>query len=373
MASDRIVIRGAREHNLKNIDVEIPRDQLVVITGLSGSGKSLARLRHHLRRGPAPLRRVALRLRAAVPRADGEARRRLASRGSRRPSRSSRRRPRKNPRSTVGTVTEIYDYLRLLFARVGVPALPAVRQRDRGADRPADGRSRSLALPGGHALLVLAPVVRGRKGEYKKLFFELARQGFSRVRVNGDGPRARRRHRARQAPASTRSRSSSTASSSATAWAERGSPTRSRPRSGSPTALVQVERASTADGARSAASQRAPRVRRVRHLARRDRAAHVLLQQPLRRVPRRAAASARAARSIPSALVPNPHALAQGRRARALGGPRDAAYFAQTLAGARRAAHEFALDDAVGASSRRSVRDVILYGDGGAAAFRGRA
>ena len=126
MASDRIVVRGAREHNLKNIDLEIPRDQLVVITGLSGSGKSSLAFDTIYAEGQ---RRYVESCRPTPASSWSRWRSPTStrSRGSRRPSPSSRRRRRKNPRSTVGTVTEIYDYLRVLFARVGMPALPPVR------------------------------------------------------------------------------------------------------------------------------------------------------------------------------------------------------------------------------------------------------
>ena len=124
MSQNAIVIKGAREHNLKNIDLTIPRDKLVVITGLSGSGKSSLGLRHHVRRGAAPLRREPLQLRPHVPGADVQARpgqhRRPVAGGVHR----SEDHVASNPRSTVGTTTEIYDYLRLLFARVGIPHCP---------------------------------------------------------------------------------------------------------------------------------------------------------------------------------------------------------------------------------------------------------
>ena len=147
VGTDQLVIHGAREHNLKNITLELPRDRLIVFTGLSGSGKSLARVRHDLRGGPAPLRRVAVRVRAAVPRADGEARRRL----HRGPLAGHLDRPevdrRRNPRSTVGTITEIYDYLRLLFARDRHPALPDVRTPIGAPDTRADRRPGHAARP----------------------------------------------------------------------------------------------------------------------------------------------------------------------------------------------------------------------------------
>ena len=150
MPQDQIVVRGAREHNLKNIDVAIPRDRLVVITGLSGSGKSQPRLRHDLCRGPAPLCREPLAPTRASSSARWRSRTSTRSTACRRQSRSTRRAPSRNPRSTVGTVTEIYDHLRLLFARVGHPALPE-RPRDRSARRVQQIVDKILALPDGHA------------------------------------------------------------------------------------------------------------------------------------------------------------------------------------------------------------------------------
>src|SRR5213078_213811 len=171
MASDRIVVRGAREHNLKNIDLEIPRDQLVVITGLSGSGKSSLAFdpiyAEGQRRYVESLSAYARQFLEQMEKPDVDSIEGLSPAISIEQKTTS-----KNPRSTVGTVTEIYDYLRVLFARIGVPHCPS-------CDRVI------LAVPTGTRLLVLAPVVRGRKGEGKKLFSDFARQGFSRVRVNG--------------------------------------------------------------------------------------------------------------------------------------------------------------------------------------------
>ncbi|HSE94222.1 MAG TPA: excinuclease ABC subunit UvrA [Methylomirabilota bacterium] len=183
MASDRIVIRGAREHNLKNVDLEIPRDQLVVITGLSGSGKSSLAFdtiyAEGQRRYVESLSAYARQFLEQMEKPEVDSIEGLSPAISIEQKTTSR-----NPRSTVGTVTEIYDYLRVLFARVGVPHCPSCG-RVISAQTVQQMVDRVLALPSGTRLLVLAPVVRGRKGEYRKLFFDLRRQGYSRVRVNG--------------------------------------------------------------------------------------------------------------------------------------------------------------------------------------------
>jgi excinuclease ABC subunit A len=183
MASDRIVIRGAREHNLKGLDLEIPRDQLVVITGLSGSGKSSLAFdtiyAEGQRRYVESLSAYARQFLEQMEKPEVDSIEGLSPAISIEQKTTS-----KNPRSTVGTVTEIYDYLRVLFARIGIPHCPSCG-RTIAAQTVQQMVDRTLALPAGTRLLVLAPVVRGRKGEYKKLFFDLGRQGYSRVRVNG--------------------------------------------------------------------------------------------------------------------------------------------------------------------------------------------
>src|SRR4030095_8824300 len=183
MASDRIVIRGAREHNLKNVDLEIPRDQLVVITGLSGSGKSSLAFdtiyAEGQRRYVESLSAYARQFLEQMEKPEVDSIEGLSPAIS-----IEQKTTYKTHRSTVGTVTEIYDYLRVLFARVGVPHCPKCG-RTISAQTVQQMVDRVLTLPTGTRLLVLAPVVRGRKGEYKKLFYDLQRQGYSRVRVNG--------------------------------------------------------------------------------------------------------------------------------------------------------------------------------------------
>jgi excinuclease ABC subunit A len=183
MASDRIIVRGAREHNLKNVDVELPRDQLVVITGLSGSGKSSLAFdtiyAEGQRRYVESLSAYARQFLEQMEKPEVDSIEGLSPAISIEQKTTS-----KNPRSTVGTVTEIYDYLRVLFARVGVPHCPSCGKVI-AAQTVQQMVDRIMLQPAGTRLLVLAPVVRGRKGEYKKLFFDLQRQGFSRVRVNG--------------------------------------------------------------------------------------------------------------------------------------------------------------------------------------------
>jgi len=183
MSSDRIVVRGAREHNLKNIDLEIPRDRLVVITGLSGSGKSSLAFdtiyAEGQRRYVESLSAYARQFLEQMEKPDVDSIEGLSPAISIEQKTTS-----KNPRSTVGTVTEIYDYLRVLYARVGTPHCPQCDQII-AAQTVQQMVDRVLTLPPGVRILVLAPVVRGRKGEYRKLFFDLRRQGYTRVRVNG--------------------------------------------------------------------------------------------------------------------------------------------------------------------------------------------
>ncbi|MDR1422716.1 MAG: excinuclease ABC subunit UvrA, partial [Coriobacteriales bacterium] len=178
-----IIIRGAREHNLKDINVTIPRDQLVVITGLSGSGKSSLAFdtiyAEGQRRYVESLSAYARQFLGQMDKPD------LDSIDGLSPAVSiDQKTTSKNPRSTVGTVTEIYDYLRLLFARIGIPHCPEcgreiIRQT---TDQVVD---KILESGEGRRAYILAPLAIGRKGEYKKLFADLRKEGFARVRVDG--------------------------------------------------------------------------------------------------------------------------------------------------------------------------------------------
>ena len=184
MSDSSIVIRGAREHNLRGIDVEIPRDRLTVITGLSGSGKSSLAFdtiyAEGQRRYVESLSSYARQFLGQMDKPD------LDSIDGLSPAVSiDQKTTSKNPRSTVGTVTEIYDYLRLLFARIGTPHCPECGRviERQTTDQVAD---KILEAGQGRRAFVLAPVVVGRKGEYAKLFEELRGEGFSRVRVDGE-------------------------------------------------------------------------------------------------------------------------------------------------------------------------------------------
>lgn len=184
MAHDKIVIKGAREHNLKNIDIEIPRDQLVVFTGLSGSGKSSLAFDTIYAEGQ---RRYVESLSSYARMFLGQMEKpNVDSIDGLSPAISiDQKTTSKNPRSTVGTVTEIYDYLRLLYARIGVPHCPICGREI--AQQTVDGIvDKILAMPQGTRLQILAPVVRGRKGEHKKEFESAAKAGFVRVRVDGN-------------------------------------------------------------------------------------------------------------------------------------------------------------------------------------------
>ena len=178
-----IEVRGAREHNLKGIDVDIPRDQLVVITGLSGSGKSSLAFdtiyAEGQRRYVESLSAYARQFLDMMEKPDVDHISGLSPAISIEQKTTS-----KNPRSTVGTVTEIYDYLRLLFARAGTPYSPATGQPIE-AQQVQDMVDRIAAMEEGTRAYLLAPIVRDRKGEYRKEFLELRKQGFQRVKVDG--------------------------------------------------------------------------------------------------------------------------------------------------------------------------------------------
>ncbi|HWT96897.1 MAG TPA: hypothetical protein VN229_04760, partial [Terriglobales bacterium] len=179
----KISVRGAREHNLKNVDVDIPRDSLVVITGLSGSGKSSLAFdtiyAEGQRRYVESLSAYARQFLELMQKPDVDSIEGLSPAISIEQKTTS-----KNPRSTVGTVTEIYDYMRLLWARVGVPyspatGLPIVSQT---VSQMVD---RVLAMPQRTRLYLLAPIARGRKGEYRKELADLQKRGFQRVKIDG--------------------------------------------------------------------------------------------------------------------------------------------------------------------------------------------
>src|SRR6059036_3386833 len=183
MASDRIVIRGAREHNLRNIDLDIPRDQLVVITGLSGSGKStlafdtvyaegqrkyVESLSAYARQFLEQLQKPDIDEIEGLPPTIAIEQRSASS----------------NPRSTVATTTEIYDYLRVLFARAGTPHCWECG-REISAQQPSQIVDAIMKNPTGTKLMVLSPLVRGQKGEHKDVFGAIHKQGFVRARVDG--------------------------------------------------------------------------------------------------------------------------------------------------------------------------------------------
>src|SRR4051812_38247034 len=180
MPLDAIIVKGAREHNLKDIDVEIPRDKLVVITGLSGSGKSSLAFdtiyAEGQRRYVESLSAYARQFLGQMEKPDVDYIEGLSPAISIDQKGASR-----NPRSTVGTVTEIYDYLRLLYARAGTPHCPT-------CGRPIEKQTVQqivdsiLAAPIGRRMMVLAPIVTDRKGEYTKVFEDARKAGFVRVR-----------------------------------------------------------------------------------------------------------------------------------------------------------------------------------------------
>ena len=182
--NDKIIIRGAKEHNLKNISLEIPRDKLVVITGLSGSGKSSLAFdtlyAEGQRRYVESLSSYARQFLGIMEKPEVESIEGLSPAIS-----IDQKTTSKNPRSTVGTVTEIYDYIRLLYARIGVPYCPNCGKKieKQSIDQIVDN---IMKLPEGTKVQVMAPVVRGRKGEYTKLIQDLLKEGFIRARIDGE-------------------------------------------------------------------------------------------------------------------------------------------------------------------------------------------
>lgn len=183
MALDKLIVRGAREHNLKNIDVEIPRDKLVVITGISGSGKSTLAFdtiyAEGQRRYVESLSAYARQFLGLMEKPDVDQIEGLSPAISIDQKGASH-----NPRSTVGTVTEIYDYLRLLFARVGTPHCPECGRviSQQTVEQIVDS---ILELPEGERIMIFAPLVRDRKGEHRRIFEDVRKAGYVRVRVNG--------------------------------------------------------------------------------------------------------------------------------------------------------------------------------------------
>ena len=232
MAQEYLVVRGAREHNLKNVSVSIPRNRLTVITGLSGSGKSSLAFdtiyAEGQRRYVESLSAYARQFLGLMEKPDVDAIEGLSPAIS-----IEQKTTGQNPRSTVGTVTEIYDYLRLLWARVGIPhcpndGTPVTRQ---SAAQITDS---VLAWPAETRIEVLAPIVRGRKGEFRDLLDDVRKRGFVRVRVDGET------YDLADVPALNRRQNHDIAVWSTGWWCgpttARASTIRSRPRSRPPTA-----------------------------------------------------------------------------------------------------------------------------------------
>ena len=184
MSLDKIIVRGAREHNLKGVDVDLPRDKLSVITGLSGSGKSSLAFdtiyAEGQRRYVESLSAYARQVLELMQKPDVDSIEGLSPAISIEQKTTSR-----NPRSTVGTVTEIYDYMRLMFARVGIPYSPTTGLPI-NAQTVSQMVDRVMTMEEGMRLYLLAPIVRGRKGEYRKEIQNLAQRGFQRIRIDGE-------------------------------------------------------------------------------------------------------------------------------------------------------------------------------------------
>ena len=283
--NERLVVQGAREHNLRNVDLDLPRDKLIVFTGLSGSGKSSLAFdtifAEGQRRYVESLSAYARQFLGQMDKPDVDFIEGLSPAVS-----IDQKSTNRNPRSTVGTITEVYDYLRLLFARAGTQYCPVCGERVT-AQTPQQIVDRLLELPEGTRYQVLAPVVRGRKGEYADLFKELQAKGFARARVDGEvvqltePPTLEKKLKHDIEVVIDRL----VAREGVAAPAHRLGRDRARP--GRRAAGRRAGRRRHRRPQPRASVLRAPRVpERPRAHPRRDRAAHVLVQRPVRRLPR---------------------------------------------------------------------------------------
>ena len=284
--ADRLIVKGAREHNLRGVDLDLPRDALIVFTGLSGSGKSSLAFdtifAEGQRRYVESLSAYARQFLGQMDKPDVDFIEGLSPAVS-----IDQKSTNRNPRSTVGTITEVYDYLRLLYARAGTAHCPVCGERI-ARQTPQQIVDQVLAMEEGIRFQVLAPVVRTRKGEFVDLFEKLNSQGYSRVRVDGVVHTAHRSAEAQEA-GEARHRGGRRPPHASRPAPSSASPTRSRPRSASPTASW-CSSSSTEDedaaAPRAAVLREAGLPQRARARGRRSRAAVVLVQLAVRRLPR---------------------------------------------------------------------------------------